>query len=187
MLQDILKSKQDSAVAAFFLAAPKRAYSIIEISKHLRLSVMKSAFLMNRLAAEGLLKSFSKRGKKYFMLNLKYPLLADAKRQLKGISRYRDVLLASIKGLGDIRAAFLSGIFSGQPDLPVDVLLVGRVNLKKLADFLKTAKRLMGQDINYSIMTEKEFVLRRDTFDKFIKDIFDYHHLVVCERLNKKG
>lgn len=186
MLPEILKSKYDSAVLGFFLVAPKRAFSIDEVSKQIRVTVMKGAFAMNRLASAGLLKSFSKRGKKYFMLNTKYAALADAKRQIKSGFRYGDNLLFSIKHLGDIRAAFLSGIFTGQPNLPVDVLLVGRVHLKKLADFLKTAEKLMGQDVNYSIMTESEFSIRRDTFDKFIKDIFDYPHLVVCDRLGKK-
>jgi hypothetical protein len=45
---------------------------------------------------------------------------------------------------------------------------------------------MMGQEINYSIMTEDEFKLRRDTFDRFIKDIFDYRHLVVVDNLTKK-
>jgi hypothetical protein len=43
----------------------------------------------------------------------------------------------------------------------------------------------MGQEINYSIMSEGEFKQRRDTFDKFIKDIFDYKHIVVSDNLKK--
>ncbi len=46
---------------------------------------------------------------------------------------------------------------------------------------------MMGQEINYSVMTVEEFLLRRDTFDKFIKDVFDYRHLVVVDDLNKKS
>jgi hypothetical protein len=34
-------------------------------------------------------------------------------------------------------------------------------------------------------MTPEEFELRRDTFDKFIRDIFDYRHLVVVDELKK--
>ncbi|MCX6797178.1 MAG: transcriptional regulator, partial [Candidatus Doudnabacteria bacterium] len=69
---------------------------------------------------------------------------------------------------------------------PVDLLLVGRVNLKKLHEFLKAAEKMTGQEINYSIMTGQEFILRRDTFDKFIRDVFDYRHLVVCDNLKKR-
>jgi len=100
--------------------------------------------------------------------------------------KQQDELFSAIRRLGDVRAAFLSGIFCGEPNLPVDVLLVGRVNLKKLSEFLKAAEKMMGQDINYSVMSVEEFVQRRDTFDKFIKDIFDYRHITVLDSLAKK-
>ena len=69
----------------------------------------------------------------------------------------------------------------------MDLLLVGKINLTKLAGFLKATEKLMGQEINYSVMTVEEFLLRRDTFDRFIKDIFDYRHLVVVDELSKKA
>jgi hypothetical protein len=72
------------------------------------------------------------------------------------------------------------------PELPVDLLLVGKINLNKLADFLKAVEKMMQQEINYSVMSVDEFVQRRNTFDKFIKDIFDYPHLVVVDTLQKK-
>jgi hypothetical protein len=98
----------------------------------------------------------------------------------------KDELFLAIRRLGDVRAAFLSGIFTGYPNLPVDILLVGKINLRKLADFLKAAEKMVGQDINYSVMSVEEFLQRRDTFDKFIKDVFDYRHLVVADELSKK-
>ena len=104
----------------------------------------------------------------------------------KNAQKGKDELFLAIRRLGDVRAAFLSGIFTGYPNLPVDILLVGKINLKKLSDFLKAVKKMMGQDINYSVMTVEEFLQRRDTFDKFIKDIFDYPHLVVMDELDEK-
>jgi hypothetical protein len=49
---------------------------------------------------------------------------------------------------------------------------------------------MMGIEINYSIMSLDEFKNRRDTFDRFLKDIFDYRHLAVIDNTNtrqKKG
>ncbi|MCL5009169.1 MAG: hypothetical protein M1400_02390 [Patescibacteria group bacterium] len=186
MLKDILESKSESVILAFFLAAPVRSFSVPEISKRLRLPHLKAARALNRLATAGPLKSFSKKGKKYYLLNQKYQLLPEIKNALvKYFPKYQDELFAAVRQLGSIRAAFLSGIFTGMPELPVDLLLVGRVNLQKLDQFLKGAHKMMGQEINYSIMTPQEFVLRRDTFDKFIRDIFDYRHIVVCDDLKK--
>lgn len=187
MLSDIIDSKHNSAVLSFFLAAPQRSFSILELSKRLNISHMKSAHALGKLTSMGILKVFSKKNKKYYLLNSRYKLLPDLRLSFarSGIV-YHDELFSAVKKVGDIKAAFLSGIFCGQPNLPVDLLLVGKANLNKLANFLKSVEKLMGQDINYSIMTVEEFLLRRDTFDKFIKDIFDYPHLVVLDEVKNK-
>jgi hypothetical protein len=88
--------------------------------------------------------------------------------------------------LGEVKAAFLSGVFTGYPNLPVDILLVGKVSLKKLDRFLNDQESWFGQEINYSIMSPEEFVLRRDTFDRFIRDIFDYRYITLVEKLGKR-
>ncbi len=187
MLEDIVDSKTDSAVLSFFVVAPERAFSLLEVSKRLRIANLKVAHSVNKMAGQGQLKSFSKKGKKYYIINSRYQLLPAIKGYLKrGGRRYEDELFTAIKKLGHIKAAFLSGIFCGYPTLPVDILLVGKVNLKKLSEFIKALNKLMGQEINYSVMTVDEFLTRRDTFDRFIKDIFDYRHLVVVDELRKK-
>jgi hypothetical protein len=187
MLKDIIDSKTDSAVLSFFLTAPQRAFSVTEISKRLNIPYLKAAHSLGKLAALGTLKSFVKKTKKYYIINARYKLLPEMKSYwLKSGPKYNDELFLAIKSLGNVQAAFLSGIFCGQVNLPVDILLVGRVNLIKLAEFLKAAEKMMGQEINFSIMSVEEFLQRRDTFDKFIKDIFDYPHLVVVDRLAAK-
>jgi len=187
MLEEIVDSKADSAILSFFLSAPERSFSVLEVSKRLRLPYLRAAHSMGKLALSGPLKGFSKKGKRYYLINPKYKLLPEMKSfWLKAGPKYQDELFLAIRRLGNIKAAFLSGIFCGHATLPVDILLVGRVNLRKLSDFLKAVEKMMGQDINYSIMSVEEFVQRRDTFDKFIKDIFDYRHITVVDQLAKK-
>jgi len=160
---------------------------VLEISKRLKLAYLKAAHSLGKLVALGAVKTFSKKGKKYYLINPRYKLLPQMKGYwLKAGPKYEDELFLAIKRLGKVQAAFLSGIFCGHQSLPVDLLLVGKVNLNKLSDFLKHTEKLMGQEINYSVMSVEEFVQRRDTFDKFIKDIFDYRHLVVVDNLSKK-
>lgn len=187
MLEDLIVSKSNSEALSFLLSAPHRAFSVIEVSKRLKLPYLKIAHSLNKLSSVGVLNSFSKKTKKYYLLNDKYSFMPEIKAYWKKTgAKYQDELFSAIKTLGEVKAAFLSGIFTGQPTLPVDLLLVGKVNLKKLDEFLKAAEGMMGQEINYSVMSVNEFILRRDTFDRFIKDIFDYKHLVVVDELTKK-
>ncbi len=186
MLEEIIDSKAGASILSFFLTAPERSFSVLEVSRRLNVPYLKAAHTLNKLASAGAVKGFSKKGKKYYLVNSKYKLLPEMKSfWLKaGGPKYQDELFAAIKRLGEIKAAFLSGIFCGHQNLPVDVLLVGKVNLNKLADFLKGAEKMMGQEINYSVMSVAEFTQRRDTFDRFIKDIFDYRHLTVVDELS---
>ncbi len=187
MLEDIVNSSSESVVLSFFLAAPQRSFSVLEVSRRLSMPKSKATHALNRLSQAGPLSSFSKKAKKYYIINQKYKLLPPIKEYLlKNGPKYTDELFLAIGRLGEIKAAFLSGIFAGYSNLPVDLLLVGKVNLRKLDEFLKAAYKLMGQDINYSIMTVEEFELRRDTFDRFIRDIFDYRHVVVFDNLAKR-
>lgn len=186
MLEEIINSKADAAVLSFFLAAPERSFSPLEIAKRLKLTYLKTVHTLNKLVLHGQLRSFSKKGKKYYLLNPRYKLLPAIKEFLvKNGPKYQDELFSAIRSLGDVKAAFLSGLFVGEPSLPVDVLIVGRVSQNRLDDFFQKLEKLMGQEINYAIMSEGEFKTRRDTFDRFIKDVFDYRHLVICDNLKK--
>lgn len=187
MLEEIIDSKTDSGVLSFFLTMSERSFSVLEVSRRLGVPYLKAAHSLAKLAGAGLLTGFVKKTKKYYCVNPHYKLLPEIKDfWVKNGQKGKDELFSAIRNLGDVRAAFLSGIFTGYPNLPVDVLLVGKINLRKLSDFLKAAEKMMGQEINYSVMSVDEFLQRRDTFDKFIKDVFDYRHLVVVDGLPKK-
>jgi hypothetical protein len=188
MLEELLNSKNEASILSFFLVAPLRSFSAIEISKRLGIPYLKATHTLNKLASGNQLVAFSKKNKKYYLLNTKYKLLPEIKTYLlKNGQHYEDELFVAIRKLGEVKAAFLSGIFTGQPHLPVDMLLVGKINLPKLEEFMKVLENMMGQEINYALMPVSEFEVRRHTFDRFIKDIFDYRHVVVVDELSKKS
>jgi len=187
-LHGLVESRNKTLIIGFLLLAPQRAFTVRELAKRLGWGEGVLSRELGQLARYGMVKVFTKRGRKYYLISSRHRLLADLKPSLtKNQRKYEDELFIEIRRLGNIRAAFLSGIFTGYPELPVDLLLVGKVNLNRLQSFLDATQKLMGNEINYSIMSEAEFKSRRDTFDRFIKDIFDYPHLVVVDHLAPKG
>ncbi len=186
MLNDIIDSKYKSVIVPFLLLATPRSYSALELSKRLGIPMPKLTTELTELTKLGLVRTFAKNRQTYYLINTRHKSLVELKQSLvKNQKHFDDELYMAIRRLGDLHAAFLSGIFTGNPQLPVDILLVGKPSLPKLDEFLQNCKKMMGQDINYSIMTEDEYTLRRDTFDRFIKDVFDYPHLVVFDNLSK--
>lgn len=186
MHEKILSNTSQLTLATFLLTAPPRVFAVGELSKRLRLSEAKLQGGLQKLREAGVAMIYRKGNARYWGLNLKYKYLDELKRSVpKRASFKRDNLFSAISQLGKIRAAFLSGLFTGQAQLPVDILLVGKISLTKMQKFLDAWQKIMQNEINYSIMSDKEFAMRRDTFDRFIKDIFDYPHVVVQDSFSK--
>lgn len=187
MLQEIIDSKYKSVIIPFLLLASQRTFSVTELARRLNIPGGKLQTELAELIKLGAVKAVIKNKHTYYLLNQKHKSLQELKHSLvKNQKRFDDELFIAITRLGDIKAAFLSGLFTGHPELPVDVLIVGKPSLNKLEEFLSNAKKMMGQEINYSVMTEDEFVTRRDTFDRFIKDVFDYPHLIVMDHVKTR-
>ncbi|GEM_PF-926462 len=183
LLSDILDSKQPADLLAFLLVAPERAFSVRELAVRLNTTSASVNNSIKTLEQTNFVNSFNKGSTKFYLLNLRHAQVKGLREQsLAELGAWPDELFASLKKLGQLSGIFLSGLFVGRTELPVDMLLVGKVSLGKLEGFLDTTKKLTGNEINYSIMTREEFELRRDTFDRFIKDIFDYPHIVVYDK-----
>ncbi len=185
-LEVILSSNQKSALLAFLMLAPERYFSTVEMARRIGLSTSTVATLLQQFSRDKLVKSATRGRAKVYAFNPKHELAGEMRSWLKNHGgKYEDELFTALAKVGEVKAVFLSGIFSGQPQLPVDILIVGKVNLKKLDTFLEQCNKMMGTEINYSIMSEGEFKIRRDTFDRFIKDIFDYPHVTVLDKIKK--
>lgn len=187
MLEDILESNLKSDLLAFFLLSPERSFSIKELSKRLHFSESSLLTALREFEKYSFINAFSRDKQTLYIINPKHKLLPEIKTSLiKNQKPNVDELFVAVKKLGDIQGAFLSGAFTGLPQLPVDLLLVGKISLTKLDAFLQNCKKMMGIDLNYSIMTLEEFLMRRDTFDRFLKDIFDYRHVMIVDNTHIK-
>src|SRR3954471_8115200 len=138
----ILESNQQSGVLPFFLIAPPRSFSTRELSKRLNISERSLVPILRIFERLNLISTFRKERHNFYIINLKHKLLPQIRLSLlKNQAHFEDELFSTIKKLGEIKAAVLSGVFTAQPQLPVDLLLVGKVNLKRLSEFLELCKK----------------------------------------------
>lgn len=187
LLSDILDSKRPADLLAFLLVAPLRSFSAKELATRLRTTSGNAANAAKVLERNHIVKAFIRHQVKFFILNLRHPQVTALRdRCLAEQGAWPDELFASLKKLGQLTGIYLSGLFVGRPELPVDLLLVGKVSSTKLNQFLEIAQKLIGSELNYSVMSQEEFDIRRHTFDRFIKDIFDYPHVIVVEKVQKQ-
>lgn len=182
----LLEDTPEADIVSFLLFSPPRTFSARELGVRLGLRPNKLLDSLTRLVEGGQLVTCTRRAIQYYRLNPKHKFYPEVREALlKRGKQYEDELSAAIRKLG-VRGAYLSGLFVGQPELAVDLLLVGDIRPSRLQTFVDACEHMMGQEVNYSAMSEDEFMVRRHTFDRFIKDIFDYPFISVIDYVPRK-
>lgn len=98
----------------------------------------------------------------------------------------RKEILRQLNGVGRIKLAVLSGVFTNNGDSArIDLLIVGdNLNRRKLSLFLAHTESELGKSIRHTIMDIEEFRYRVDMSDRFLRDILEYPHEKLINRLN---
>lgn len=98
----------------------------------------------------------------------------------------RKKLLRQLNGIGKVKLAVLSGIFIKNGDNSrIDLLLVGDgINRRKLTAFLANTESELGKPIQHTVMDMEEFTYRTNMYDRFLRDILEYPHEKLINKLN---
>lgn len=94
-------------------------------------------------------------------------------------------LLAQIKRLGHIKLAVLSGIFlKNEAKSRTDLLIVGDyITHRKVENFLSKIESEIGKSVSYTLMDTEEFKYRLKMYDRFLRDIFEFPHEKLINRM----
>ncbi len=85
---------------------------------------------------------------------------------------------------GKIKLIILSGIFLKEENGRIDMLIVGDdINRKSIYTALKNIESEVGKELSYAIMDTKEFNYRLGMYDKFVRDILDYPHEILLDKI----
>ncbi len=89
-----------------------------------------------------------------------------------------------LKRCGNMKLVIISGAFIQNPDSRVDMLIVGD-KLKKgaISAVLSVIESEVGKELSYTALETQEFKYRLSVYDKFIRDILDYPHTKILDRI----
>jgi hypothetical protein len=131
------------------------------------------------------IETFRKRTNGWTLDN-KFPYIEAIKSFLSNINPFKHrEIIDRISRAGKIQLLIISGIFIKDPDSRADLLVVGD-NLKQtqLDNIIKTIESEIGKEIRYAVFETSEFNYRYSMFDKLIRDILDYPHEKIINKLN---
>lgn len=118
-------------------------------------------------------------------LNNKFFLYPEIKSLLiksKVISTNK--LFKSIEEACRPKLLLLTGKFSANKDAVVDLLIVGDIPRRTFSKLISEVEKAIGEEINYSIMTEEEFKYRRFIMDIFIYNVINSDNIVLVGNID---
>jgi len=95
--------------------------------------------------------------------------------------------LKKLRRGGSPKVVIVSGFFMGDTDEGndrLDLLVVGdALKEKKMLPAIKDIEAEMGKEVRYAIFSTKDFQYRLDIRDRLVRDVLDYPHKVIIDRL----
>lgn len=189
MSKEILEKLFDSPVKVkllkLFLRNPDQFFTLSEVRKRTKSDLSACRSQIIKLESIKFLKSRVKSKKKEYTVNPAFDFYKELSTLvLKSSPASKKKILKRIRGLGKINLAVLSGVFMNTDIARVDLLIVGDgIKNSKLSSFFKDLEAEIGKEIDYVVLSTKDFKYRFDMFDRFIRDVLEKPHEKLINKL----
>lgn len=177
----IFGSEAKVKIMRLFVFNPTLFLSLADISQRVQEKRDKTRRELNNLVKAGLIK---KRVKGY-TLNSSYIYLPAIDSFLVDATPLTDKeIIKKVSRAGSIKLVLISGVFIHDKDSRVDILVVGD-NLKdgRLASAIASIEAELGREVRYSAFETDDFKYRMGVYDKLIRDILDYPHKLILDKI----
>lgn len=180
----------------FFLFNPSKEYTFEDLSRRARLVRRTARTEFNSLERAGIIKkkqSFIENpttGKKVratvYTLDTDFPELNALQKFLFETAPINaPTLLKYLKPAGQLEFLVISGVFVREFEHRLDVMLaMKKLDEAKVETAIRGLEAELGLEIRFAAFTSSDLMYRIGMYDKLIRDVFDYTHEVVLDKLN---
>lgn len=93
-------------------------------------------------------------------------------------------MMKALKRAGTLRLVALSGLFTGNVETRVDMLVVGdHLEERTLASAVHSLEAELGREIRYASFATADFRYRLGVYDRLLRDVFDYPHRLLIDKI----
>ena len=170
-----LRSISRQRLLAFYFTNPSARKHLRDLAAQLSIDPSNLSRELRRLEREGLFRSEINGRQKYFQLNTNYPLFKEVRGIVGKTIGARSQLASALQKIKGIEEAHLYGSFArNQQDQgsDIDVLIIGNPKAESLAVAVRKLERRFGREINYTVLSRKEFISRRSNKDAFLDNVW---------------
>lgn len=201
ILGKLFGSSEKVKIMRLFLFSPEQAFDLADIAlktksdikdvRHEISELTKLSLVKSRIFFKDISKPNGKKGEiikkktSGWILNRSFPYLAELQNILINAQLIRHgEILKRLSNVGKLKAVIVAGVFIQDGDSRVDMLIVGD-NLKKnvVENAVKMIESEIGREITYASFETSDFQYRLGICDKLIRDILDYKHETILDKI----
>ncbi len=182
----------------FFLFNPQQTFSFDEISRRAKLVRRTARTELNALErADVIRRKFvyaeqpngTRRRVHGYLLNQKFPQLSSLQTFLFETAPINGkTLLRHLRKAGRIDFVAATGVFMREFDRRIDVLVAAKkVSTKKMEAAVRSLEAELGIEIRFAFLSTDDFLYRVGMCDKLTRDVFDYPHRILTDRIGAKN
>ena len=169
------RSKARQQLLVYYFTNPTARHHLRDLAERLSIDPSNLSKELGRLERDGLFRSEVSGRQKYFQLNREYPLFDEVRKIVTKTIGAAPLIARSLKTVEGINEAHLYGSFArdqqdGASD--IDLLIIGDLGEEVLAQAVRKLERQLGREINYTVLTQKEFESRRTRKDAFLENVW---------------
>ncbi len=171
MLQHIIPSKTRRKILEFFYHHPTEIYYLRKIVRELNEEVNAVKRELDILSEEKLLLKEKRLNKIYYCLNKHYLFYEEFLRIFAKTNFLSTSIYKNLAKIGKIKFIALSTKLAKNIPIKSDeiyLLIVGIGVIPEIELIVSDGEKEFGKPINYTVMTEEEFVFRKKNNDPFI-------------------
>ncbi|MDO8569886.1 MAG: hypothetical protein Q7R89_03915 [bacterium] len=168
-------------IMRLFIFNPDLTFSLAEVASRAKEKPSTARRELAVLTKAGLIK----RRIRGFILDISYPYLSAIENFLIDAAPITSKeIIKKISRAGNIKLILISGVFLHDRDSRVDILIVGdHLRQTKLLSIVSSIEALFGKELRYAAFETVDFQYRLSIYDKLIKDILDYQHEKILNKL----
>lgn len=186
-LSKLFGSEAKVKIMRLFLFNPETIFTTSDISERVKVEISRVRKEVNQLEKIDLVKTrvSHKNGKKGFTLNSQFDYLVPLQNFLINVEPLNPKEIAKrITKLGSVKLILVAGVFIQEPESRVDMLVVGdHIKKTNLEHTMKVLESEIGKELRYAYFTTEDFQYRLSMCDKLTRDILDYPHKKVLNKL----
>ncbi len=169
------RSKTRQRLLAYYFTNPTARHHLRDLAERLSIDPSNLSKELGRLEREGLFRSEVIGRQKYFQLNRQYPLFDEVRKIVTKTIGAAPLISESLKKIEGIDEAYLYGSFARNQQVAasdIDVLVIGTPREEVLAQTSRRLERQLGREVNYTVLSPKEFERRRARKDAFLENVW---------------